>query len=121
MDSGELLNRLKQFAYRVVKLTKHLPDFPESQIIRGQILRSSFSAAANYRSACSAYSKKSFSAKLGISLEELDESVFWLEVIADLGFFKQEVLAGLTDEGGQLCRIIAQSIITSKKKQSATS
>ena len=120
MNSEELLGRLKQFAYRIVKLTKNLPDSPESRIIRGQILRSAFSAAANYRSACKGYSKKSFNAKLGIAFEELDETVFWLEVIYDLQLVKRELLSLLLEEGRQLCRILAKSLITLQKAKSAT-
>jgi four helix bundle protein len=114
MDSVELLNRLKQFAYRIVKLSKNLPDLPESRVVKNQILRSSFSAAANYRSACKAYSKKAFSSKLGIAFEEIDETVFWLEVIADLEFVKRKSLSLLLEEGEQLCKILAKSLITSR-------
>lgn len=95
MTSAELLERLKQFAYRTVTMTKSLPHFPEAKIIQGQVLRSAFSAAANYRSACKAYSKKAFSAKMGISLEEIDESVFWLEVIIDLKIIEVKKLNSL--------------------------
>ena len=116
MNSHELSNRLKQFAYRIVKLTKFLPVTDEANIIKVQLLRSAFSAAANYRSACKAYTKKSFSAKLGISFEELDESLFWLEAISDLQLIKKEKLTLLTTEGEELCKILAKSIITSKAK-----
>jgi four helix bundle protein len=114
LDSEELLNRLKQFAYRVVNLTKVLPDNPEARIIKGQILRSSFSAAANYRAACKGYSRKSFRSKLGIAFEEIDESVFWLEVVSDLELVKKELLSLLLDEGVQLCKILAKSLMTTK-------
>ena len=116
MDSEELLDRLKQFAYRVVKLTKFLPASPEANIIKGQILRAAFSAAANYRSACKAYSKKMFSSKLGIAFEELDESVFWLETISDLQLIKKEKLSLLMEEGVELCKNFAKSLITTKSR-----
>jgi four helix bundle protein len=79
------------------------------------MLRSAFSGAANDRSACRAYSRKSFSAKLGISLEEVDETVFWLEVILDLGYFKAGKLDALIGEGNELCKILAKSIGTIKQ------
>lgn len=116
MDEEELLARIRQFAYRVVKMTKFLPLNHESEIIRVQILRSAFSSAANYRSACCAYSKKAFNSKLGISLEEMDESVFWLETISDLGLIKKQKLVLLIKEGGELCKILGRSIITSKSR-----
>jgi four helix bundle protein len=79
MTPAELQDRLKKFAYRVVKVTEAMPDSILSKIIKGQILRSAFSGAANYRSACTGYTKKMFTSKLGTALEEVDESVFWLE------------------------------------------
>lgn len=118
MNAEELLGKLKQFAYRVVRLTRAFPDLPEARIIKNQLLRSSFSAAANYRSACKAYSKKSFAAKLGISFEEIDESVFWLEVINDLELVKRELLNALQEEGDQLCRILTKSVISSRNSKS---
>ena len=116
MKSEDLLKRLKQFAIRIVNVTKFLPETPESKIIKNQILRSSFSEAANYRSACKAYTKKSFTSKLGISFEELDESIFWLEMISDLNLIKKDKLDLLIKEGSELCKILAKSIITSRHK-----
>jgi four helix bundle protein len=117
MDSSILLNRLKQFAYRIVKVTDQIPDNLVTKVLKNQILRSGFSGAANYRSACRAYSRRSFAAKLGISLEEVDESVFWLEVIGDLDFIPLKRLQPLIDEGNELCKILAKSILTTKTKK----
>ncbi len=114
MDSLLLQNRLKQFAYRVVKVTDQIADNIVTRVLKNQILRSAFSGAANYRSACRAYTRASFSAKLGIALEEVDESVFWLEVISDLEYIPLEKLQNLIMEGNELCKILAKSILTTK-------
>ncbi|WP_166437281.1 four helix bundle protein [Niastella caeni] len=76
MTPTELQDSLKKFAYRVVKVTESIPDSILSKVIKGQILRSAFSGAANYRSACTGYTKKMFNSKLAIALEEVDEPVF---------------------------------------------
>jgi len=57
-----------------------------------------------------------FSSKLGISFEELDESVFWLETISDLQLIKKDKLSLLMKEGEELCKILAKSLITTKAK-----
>ncbi|MGO9649851.1 MAG: four helix bundle protein [Terriglobales bacterium] len=44
------------------------------------------------RAACRARSKAEFIAKLGIVLEEADESVFWLELIEETGLVGPEKL-----------------------------
>jgi four helix bundle protein len=63
MDAVTLQNRLEQFAYRVVNLSRSLTKELVSEIIIKQLLRSAFSVAANYRRACWAQSKKAFVSK----------------------------------------------------------
>ena len=76
--SDELKNRTKKFALDVIGLCAGLPCTPETRHAIGQVIRSSSSVAANYRSACRGKSKADFIAKLGIVEEEADESGFWL-------------------------------------------
>src|ERR1051325_4616752 len=84
MTAIELQKRLNTFAYRIVPLCESLPQRKFCRIIEDQLMRSSFSAATNYRAACKAQSSKAFTSKLSIAFEEADESLFWLEVIEDL-------------------------------------
>ncbi len=90
MNAEELKVRLKQFAYRCIKACETLPPTNTSQIISKQLLRSALSSAANYRAATRAQSKKQFLSKLNISLEEIDESAFWLEALKDLQLIQAE-------------------------------
>ena len=69
MNAKELENRLKSLAYQIVYVCEALPQKKISKVIEDQILRSSFSAAANYRYACKAISKKAFVSKLSIAFE----------------------------------------------------
>jgi len=78
--SQELKNRTKKFALDVIGLCATLPHLPETRHAINQLIRSSSSVAANYRSACRGKSKADFIAKLGIVEEEADESGFWLEM-----------------------------------------
>lgn len=109
MDREDLQNRLKNFAIRLVPLCEALPTKKLSGIIEHQLLRSGFSAAANYRSACNAQTKKSFIAKLSIALEEIDESVFWLEMIRDTNLLPQIKLEKLILEAIELTKILGAS------------
>jgi four helix bundle protein len=83
MDRQELMERVKQFAHRCVKLALALPNTTLGNHIRGQLIRCSTGAAANYRAACIAQSRAAFVAKLSIVVEEVDESCFWMEFIMD--------------------------------------
>jgi four helix bundle protein len=116
MDAVELQKRLKEFAYRIIPLCEALPRKKISKIIEDQLLRSAFSAAANYRAACKAQSIKAFKSKLSIAFEEIDESLFWQEVIADLELVGKQKLTLLLREADELSRILASSRKTIEKK-----
>lgn len=116
MNSSDLQQRLKSFALRCVNLQKHLPKAETGKIISTQLLRSAFSAAANYRAACNAQTKKSFISKLSIALEEIDESVFWLEMIDETKLLPSHQLGAITEEGTELTKILAASRKTATAK-----
>lgn len=116
MDSKELQDRLKAFAYRVIPLCDSLSFKKISPVIQNQLLRSVFSAAANYRSACKAQSSRAFKSKLSIAFEEMDETLFWLEVIKDLSLVPESKLNLLLKEADELTRILAASRKTIEKK-----
>ena len=117
MNSKILEGRLKELAYRNVAMTNSLPKKKISNIIEGQLLRSTFSAAANYRAACKGISAKSFTSKLSIAFEEADETLFWLEVILELKLIPEKKLTLLIKEATELSSILASSRKTMQQKQ----
>jgi four helix bundle protein len=70
-----------------------------------QLLRSGTSVGANYRAAGRARSKAEFIAKIGIVVEEADETVFWLECLIESGIVRQELLQELLIEANELVAI----------------
>src|SRR5262245_47447644 len=116
MNSKDLQNRLKDFALRLVPLCAALPNTKISRIIEDQLLRSGFSAAANYRSACNSQSKKSFNAKLSIALEEIDETTFWIEITDQLRLIHHENLSLILQESIELTKILGASRRTATRK-----
>lgn len=120
--SEELKKRTKRFALDIITLCSGLPDAREIRHAIGQVIRSSSSTAANYRSACRAKSKADFISKLGTVEEEVDESGFWLEMlreISQLGIVKFESrtmleLDRLQDEANQLVAITVASRKTAR-------
>lgn len=79
----EFKKRTKEFAINIIRLYRQLPKTEEARIIGRQLLRAGTSVASNYRAACRGRSRKEFIAKLGIAIEEADETVFWLEMLRD--------------------------------------
>jgi four helix bundle protein len=70
--------------------------------------------AANYRAAGRARSKAEFIAKLGIVVEEADETVFWPELLAESGLVKPEKLSQMINEANQLLSIFSTSRKTAR-------
>ena len=83
MTDAEMKVRTKAFGIRIVRLFRALPHSEDARIIGRQILRSGTSVGANYRAVCRSRSRQEFIAKLGLVLEDTDETVFWLAMLAD--------------------------------------
>lgn len=101
--------RIKGFMLRCVKVCRTLPDTYESRHFGHQLIRSSSSSAANFRAVRRARSQNENYAKLSVTLEELDESLFWLETLIDLDLMALTRLSDLLDEGYQLLKILSKS------------
>jgi four helix bundle protein len=116
----DLRERSKQCAYRVIRLFRTLPKSLEAQIIGKQLLRSGTSVAANYRAAARARSHAEFVSRIGVVVEEADETVFWLECLADNGIVRRELLTDLLREANERLAIFAASQQTAKSHAQAT-
>ncbi|PIR76139.1 MAG: four helix bundle protein [Candidatus Magasanikbacteria bacterium CG10_big_fil_rev_8_21_14_0_10_42_10] len=115
MQKEDLKQRTKAYTLRVIKLVQALPDNQTSWVIGKQLLRSGTSVGANYRAACRARSTAEFIAKLGIVIEEADESAFWLELIIESGLYKKEAIETLLQETNELVAIMVSSSNTARK------
>jgi four helix bundle protein len=113
-QAEQFRDRTKQFAIRVVRLFRSLPKTEEAKIIGKQALRSGTSVAANYHAVCGARSKAEFVARIGIVVEEADETVFWLELLIETGIVSQARMDGLLIEANELLAIFAASQHTAK-------
>lgn len=115
MDKYEIQKRAMRMALEVIKLTKVFPLSQESKVITYQIIKSSTSTAANYRSAGRAKSSKDFISKLGIAEEECDETIFWLEMISEAQLASPDQTNPIKQEASEILAIIVSSIKTAKK------
>jgi four helix bundle protein len=110
----ELQDRTKRFALRVVRMFRSLPRADEARIMGKQVLRSATSMAANYRAACRARSKAEFVAKIGVVVEEADETVFWLELLVESDVLSAEKAKALIEEANELLAIVSASQRTAR-------
>lgn len=112
----ELQDRTKRFAVRIVNVFKALPKTDEARIIGKQLLRSGTSVAANYRAACRGRSKAEFAAKMGVVVEEIDETVFWMELLVETDIVAAGKMTELISEANELLAIFAASRSTARKR-----
>ena len=104
-----------RFAVRVVRFCRTLPDTWEARRIGGQLIDAGTSVAMNYRSATRGRSRAEFIAKLGIVVEEADESVGWLEPIGQVDLARGPEYVWLLREAGELLAIFAKAQKTAKE------
>ena len=109
--------RTKEYAKRVVKLCRTLPQSREGNLIGSQLFRSGTSVGANYRAACRARSKADFVSKLAIVLEEADETLYWLEIVTETGLVETGRIGNLMKEADEIISIIVASINTAKRSK----
>ena len=107
-------DRTKDFALRVIRLYRSLPFRTYTQVLGKQLLRCGTSVAANYRAVCRARSKAEFVAKMGVVVEEADEAVLWLELMAESGIVALDKTEALLREANELTAIFSASQRTAR-------
>lgn len=117
MNSETLKIRTKAYSISIGKLINSLPYNILNKNYSNQLVRCSSSVGANYRAACRAKSTADFLNKLKIVEEELDESMFFLELLEEFNpDLKVEMLKNWK-EGNEILAIIVSSIITIRKNE----
>ena len=115
MNPAAMKDRTKEFAKKIIELCRGLPDNREGRLIGNQLFKSGTSVAANYRAACRGRSKAEFVSKLGIVLEEADETQFWLELIDEMAICGDSSIGFLRHESSEIAAIMVSSIKTAKR------
>ncbi len=115
MDKNELQERSLRFAVAITGFTRAMRHTPADRGTADQLSRCATSVGANYRAACRARSRAEFVSKLGLVVEEIDEAVYWLELITRGGLTVPATLEALLDEAQQLRAIFAASYGTARK------
>jgi four helix bundle protein len=117
MTKEELKERFKQYAIKVAFFVLKLPYNVVSKNYSDQLNRAASGAAANYRSSLRAKSNADFLNKFKIVEEELDESLFFFELIEIVNPSFKEQISPIYAEGNELLSIIVASLNTLRKKQ----
>jgi four helix bundle protein len=119
MSIAEILKaRTFHFAVGVFRLCAAEPQGSAARIIRAQLIKASSSVAANYRAACRGRSRREFIAKIGVAIEEADESLFWLDFVEATQVLSPSAdLQRLRTEANELVAILTTSQKTAKQNE----
>ena len=108
--------RTKTFALDVLEFARGLPASESLVDIQRQLTRSATAVGANYRSACRARSRAEFIARIGVVLEEADESAFWFEILVEQrSAINRPRAMALLEEANQLSAILAATRISASR------
>ena len=102
-------NRTKQLSINVIQLFNNREKTTALNVIAYQLIKSSTSNAANYRAACIARSKKEFFSKISITVEEADETVFWLEILKDSDLVEERIIQPLLNEAEEILKVLSKA------------
>jgi four helix bundle protein len=114
-DAEKLRRRSKAFAFDVVRVVRRLPGTAEARVIGNQILRSGMSVAANYRAVSRSRSRAEFISKIGVEIEETDETLFWLEALIEMEIMRGERIEETRHECEGLLSIFVASQRTARR------
>lgn len=116
----DLSTRTKTFSLRIIKLFSSLPKTIEAQVIGKQLLRSGTSVGAQYHEGKRARSKAEFIAKIDGGLQELEESIYWMELLIESGIVGEKLLLDLLKEANELIAILVTISKNTKKMITTT-
>jgi len=116
-ENWDLLERTKAFALRIIRLYSSLPKTPEAQVIGKQVLKSGTSVGAHVREGKRSRSDAELLSKTEGALQELEETIYWLELLTDSGIVKADLLTDLIKEADELTAILVTSAKTVKRRR----
>jgi len=102
----DLKDRTRNYSLRIIRLYESLGTRGVSRVLGDQMLRSGTSVGAHFREAIRSRSTAEYAAKMNAGLMELEETLYWLELLEHAGIVPAKKLAALTDETDQLIAIL---------------
>ncbi len=114
---NSLRGRTRAFAIAVIRLCAALPPSDEARVIKRQLLRSGTSPGAHCREASRARSNAEMISKIETALQELDESVYWMELLSETGIVPGDRLQPLLAEADELTAMLVTAVRTIKSRR----
>ena len=116
MKENVIKNKSFNFAVRVVKLYKYLCHNKKEFVMSKQLLRSGTSVGAMVREAEHAESKSDFKHKMAIAQKEINESIYWLELLKETEYLNQDEFDSLNSDAVEIIKLVTSIIKTTQSK-----
>ncbi|MBQ7465609.1 MAG: four helix bundle protein [Oscillospiraceae bacterium] len=116
MSDSVLRDRSKEFAKQIVILCRIIKQEHRESVLTKQLLRSGTSIGANIHEAQYAQGTKDFISKFEISLKEVYETEYWLELLFETGYMDEQTYKPIQNSCGAIRRMLISTIRTIKEK-----
>ena len=116
MADSVLRDKSKEFAKQIVILCRTIKQEHRESVLTNQLLRSGTSIGANIHEAQYAQGTKDFISKFEISLKEVYETKYWLELLFETGYMDEQTYKPIQNNCGAIRRMLISTIKTIKGK-----
>ena len=114
MKKNVIVDKSMDFAIEIIKLYKYLCEEKREFVLSKQILKSGTSVGANIKEAIRAQTKKDFISKMNISLKEISETEYWLELLCKTEFITKKQYQNLHKDCIEIIKILTAIVKSSK-------
>ena len=114
MNKGKLKEKSFKFAVRIVNLYKYLCEDKKELVLSKQVLRSGTSVGAMVREAEHSESKADFIHKMAIAQKEINETIYWLELMCETKLLSGEEFESINLDAIELIKMLTSTIKTAK-------
>lgn len=119
MKGNILKTKTFNFSIRVVNCYKFLIQGKKEFVLSKQLLRSGTSVGAMVREAEHSESKQDFIHKMAIAQKEINETIYWLELLFSTDFITKQSFQSLNNDAIEIIKLITSSIKTAKSSINA--
>ena len=116
MKNNIVKNKTFDFAIRIMKLYQYLCSEKKEFTLSKQLLRSGTSIGAMAREAEHAESKNDFVHKFAIAQKEINETVYWLELLKATDFLNEKEFKNIHNDAIEILKLLTSILKTTKNQ-----
>lgn len=114
MSNNTVKNKSFAFAVRIVRLYQFMTETKKEYVLSKQLLKSGTAVGALIREAEHAESKPDFKHKMSIAQKEINETIYWLELLKETGYVTDKQFESINIDAIEIIKLLT-SIIKSTK------